>query len=132
MADDEKARLYREIVQHASEQRGLERMRLHRFWPADRGLQKVGSDAEALEQRQLPVLHSSHDVAAAMGTTLQALRWLTYHRSSATLVHYHRYSIAKKTGGVRFISAPKPALARAQRWVLEHVLARLEVEPHAH
>src|SRR5207237_9248991 len=96
------------------------------------GLQKTESNAEELERRGLPVLHSGRDVAAAIGTTLQALRWLTYHRKSATLVHYHRYSIAKKTGGVRYISAPKPALARAQRWVLESILAKLEVEPPAH
>src|SRR5262249_16210190 len=88
------------------------------------GLQKTTSDVEELHRRDLPVLHNSHDVAVAMGTTVAALRWLTYHRNSATLVHYHRYSIAKKTGGVRYISAPKPALAQAQRWLLVHVLSR--------
>jgi RNA-directed DNA polymerase len=219
MADDEKAKLYKEIVQRADERTVLERMRLHGFWPADRGLpadppqeaqerthieaelfrlrrehsvvrdpekalaqerrrrweeskqrraaakvqrqqeatrrheawakhrtatlvnagagvsaglQKTTSDAESLKRRNLPVLHTGREVAAAMGITLPSLRWLTYHRKSATLVHYHRYSIAKKTGGVRYISAPKPALAKAQRWVLEHVLARLEVEAPAH
>ncbi len=96
------------------------------------GLQKTTSNSEELQRRDLPVLHSCHDIAAAMGTTVAALRWLTYHRKSATLVHYHRYSIAKKTGGVRYISAPKPALAQAQRWLLVHILARLEVEEPAH
>src|SRR5262249_43341246 len=96
------------------------------------GLQRTTSDAELLKRRGLPVLHTGREVAAAMGITLPSLRWLTYHRKSATLVHYHRYSIAKKTGGVRYISAPKPALAKAQRWVLEHVLARQEVEAPAH
>ena len=48
------------------------------------------------------------------------------------MVHYHRYEIAKKTGGVRCISAPKPALAAAQRWVLDQILRRLEPEPQAH
>jgi retron-type reverse transcriptase len=47
-------------------------------------------------------------------------------------VHYHRYSIAKKTGGVRCISAPKKALARAQRWVLDHILDKLALEPTTH
>jgi RNA-directed DNA polymerase len=219
MAEDEKAKLYKEIVQRADERTVLERMRLHGFWPADRGLptdppqeaqerthieaelfrlrrehgvirdpekalaqerrrrweeskqrraaakvqrqqeatrrreawakhraatlvnagagvsaglQKTTSDAELLKRRNLPVLHTGRDVATAMGITLPSLRWLTYHRKSATLVHYHRYSIAKKTGGVRYISAPKPALAKAQQWVLEHVLALLEVEAPAH
>ena len=49
-----------------------------------------------------------------MGIELKALRWLTYHRRGASVVHYHRYEIAKKTGGMRCISAPKPALDAAQ------------------
>ena len=83
-----------------------------------RGLQDTRSDAAALTRRGLPVLHTAADLAAAIGIELKALRWLTYHRRGAALVHYHRYEIAKKTGGVRCISAPKPALARAQHWVL--------------
>ena len=219
MAESEKAKLYKEIVEQASEAMILERMRLHGFWPANQelpavpaaeaqerdrieaemarlrheharvrdpekalnqerkarwelskkrraeakvqrleeqvrrreawarlrpttivhagagvsaGLHKTTSDVDTLQRRQLPLLHTGKDVAAQVGITLSALRWLTYHRSSATLVHYHRYSIAKKTGGVRYISAPKPALKRAQAWVLDNILARLEVEPHAH
>src|SRR5262245_9135399 len=219
MADDEKAKLYKEIVQKADERTVLERMRLHGFWPANQGLptdpptearertqietelfrlrrehavvrdpekalaeerrrrweeskqrraaakaqrqqdrarrreawgrhrdanivnagagvsgglEKTTSDAEALQRRGLALLHTGRDVGTAMGTTVAALRWLTYHRKSATLVHYHRYSIAKKTGGVRYISAPKSALATAQRWLLEHVLSKLEVEVPAH
>src|SRR5207237_9566311 len=34
--------------------------------------------------------------------------------------------------GVACTSAPKPALAQAQRWVFEHILSKLEVEPPAH
>jgi retron-type reverse transcriptase len=219
MADDEKAKLYKRIVQQTSEQVLLQRMRIHGFWPrgeglppdppdevaerarieaetaelrkahstvkdpekalaAERkrrweeskkrraeakakreeerqqrreawaafredhlvhagagvsgGLQNTASDEAKLQQRYLPVMHTSNDLAAKLGITLSSLRWLTYHRRGATVVHYHRYSIAKKTGGVRFISAPKPALAQAQRWVLDNVLARLEAEPQVH
>ncbi len=96
------------------------------------GLQGTQSDAKVLAERGLPVMHTSADVAEQMGIKLTALRWLTYHRRGATVVHYHRFSIDKKTGGVRFISAPKPALAHAQRWILENILERLEVEPDAH
>jgi retron-type reverse transcriptase len=96
------------------------------------GLQGNVSDAEALKQVDLPVLHTAADLAQAMGVTLSALRWLTYHRKGATVVHYHRYSIAKKTGGLRAISAPKPALAATQEWVLRNVLDRLAPDPAAH
>lgn len=96
------------------------------------GLAKRESDAAMLAARGLPILHDSADVARAMEIELSTLRWLTYHRRASAVVHYHRYSIPKKTGGTRAISAPKPALARAQRWILDHVLAKLESEPEAH
>ncbi len=219
MPDNEKARLYRQIVQQTDKQTLLERMRLHGFWPeteglpqdppdeaheraqiqaeltqlrktsslvknpekalneerkrrweeskkrraeikkkraaeqqkrreaweeykkdhvvhvglgVSAGLQQTISNEEALKQRGLPVMHNSKDVAERMGIKLGALRWLTYHRKAAAVVHYHRFSIAKKTGGVRYISAPKPALAHTQQWILENVLMPLEVEPCAH
>ena len=219
MADDEKARLYREIVEQTSDEQLLERMRLLGFWPENQGLpqdpiaevrerehiaeemarlrreqsvirdpdkalseerkqrwevskkrradakarrqaeeirrreawedrkgdtivhagegvsaglEQRTSDTAALEARGLPVLHTAEEIARAMVIPLPSLRWLTYHRKSATLVHYHRYSIAKKTGGVRHISAPKRALKNAQYWLLENVLAKLETEPQAH
>jgi RNA-directed DNA polymerase len=96
------------------------------------GLRDVRSDVEELARRGLTVLHAAADLARAIGMKLEGLRWLTYHRRGASLVHYHRYEIAKKTGGVRFISAPKPALALAQRWVLHEILRKLEPEPEAH
>jgi retron-type reverse transcriptase len=219
MADDEKARLYRQLVQQTDEQTLLERMRLHGFWPegqpppqdpaaeaeertrleaeiaklrkeaalvknpdkalaqerkrrwleskqrrAERkaqreaqcqerrqewdahrrahvvhlgvgvsgGLHQEQSDVAKLNARGLPVMHTSTDLAARLGIKLGALRWLTYHRRAAAVVHYHRFEVAKKTGGLRCISAPKPALAQCQRWVLDNLLAPLEVGPQAH
>jgi retron-type reverse transcriptase len=219
MADDEKARLYKEIVEQTSDEQLLERMRLLGFWPVNQGLpadplaevrererieeemarlrrenavvrdpekalneerkrrweeskkrradakarrvadqirrrdawnkrrastlvhageavsgglEQRTSDVAALEKRGLPFVHTAEDVAKSMGISLSSLRWLTYHRRSATLVHYHRYSIAKKTGGVRYISAPKPALKKAQSWVQDNILARLVMQPEAH
>ena len=96
------------------------------------GLQGTGSNPVALKSRWLPVLHKAEELAAEMGIELKTLRWLTYHRRGAAVVHYHRYDIAKKTGGSRAISAPKPALAKAQEWILENILKRLSVETEAH
>ncbi len=96
------------------------------------GLAKRESDVARLTALGLPVVHESADLAKAMEIELTTLRWLTYHRRAAAVVHYHRYAIPKKTGGMRAISAPKPALARAQRWILDHVLAKLTSEPEAH
>lgn len=96
------------------------------------GLEHAASDEAKLRATHLPVLHTAADLAAALGVPIGRLRWLTFHRAGAALVHYHRYSIPKKTGGLRAISAPKPALARAQRWVFESIVGQLRVEPEAH
>jgi retron-type reverse transcriptase len=96
------------------------------------GLAKSGSDTGKLEAAELPVLHDAPALAAALGISIAALRFLTYHRRGATLVHYHRFGIPKKTGGIRAISAPKPTLAAAQRWVLGAILEKLETRPPAH
>jgi RNA-directed DNA polymerase len=96
------------------------------------GLERTQSNEEALVKRGLPVLHVAKDLAAAAGVAFGKLRWLTFHRGGAALVHYHRYSIPKKMGGMRAISAPKAALADIQLWVLSRILMPLTVEPEAH
>lgn len=96
------------------------------------GLQDARSDEAKLRAKGLPTLHTGNDLAKALGLSLAQLRWLTYHRRGATLVHYHRYEIPKKSGGTRHISAPKPRLAAAQRWVQTHILEKLDSAPPAH
>ena len=86
------------------------------------------ADKTKLLALDLPVLDSALDLANALGISLPKLRWLTFHRRSATLVHYHRYEIPKRSGGSRRISAPKPALAAAQQIVLERILERVSPE----
>jgi ADP-ribosylglycohydrolase/fructose-1,6-bisphosphatase/inositol monophosphatase family enzyme/retron-type reverse transcriptase len=219
MSDDEKSRLYKQIVRQTPEFVLLERMRVHGFWPAGHGLppdppgeqaergrieaeletlrqasaavrdpekalraererrwkesrerraaakarrveqarqrraewealrsaqlvhagagvsgalDHKTSDSARLAERGLPVLHTAVDLACFLELPISKLRWLTYHRRGATLVHYRRFEIAKKTGGVRCISAPKPALAAAQAKLLRGILTRLVPEPHAH
>ena len=95
-------------------------------------LEHTRSDEALLGSQALPVLHTAAELASAMSIEIKLLRWLTYHRKAVTLVHYHRYEIPKKSGGIRLISAPKPKLATAQQWVLEHILSALPVEPMAH
>lgn len=96
------------------------------------GLQDQSSPSPELLARGLPALRTGADLAMMLGISLGQLRWLTYHRQGAALVHYHRFAIPKKTGGTRAISAPKPRLAAAQRWVLKNVLERLSGSPSAH
>ena len=80
----------------------------------------------------LPQLGTPEELAKALGISVHKLRWLTFHRRAATLVHYVRFSIPKKTGGVREISAPKRQLAEAQQWVLREILEKVSTEAPAH
>src|SRR5262249_12338200 len=43
-----------------------------------------------------------------------------------------RFKIPKKTGGERLISAPMPRLKKAQYWILDNILRRVEVSDSAH
>lgn len=96
------------------------------------GLQGTASDEALLSANDLPIIHTAAQLAQEIGIELTTLRWLTYHRKGAPIVHYHRYEIPKKTGGIRQISAPKPELAAAQRWVLNSLLDHQEISDRAH
>lgn len=88
-------------------------------------------DEEKLMSLGLPLIRSSSQLADEIGISLSKLKWLTYHRKTTTLVHYHRFTIPKKSGGEREISAPKGLLRQAQTWVKSEILDRLEVHPNA-
>src|SRR5437588_643706 len=79
----------------------------------------------------LPPLATAGDIAAAIGIDEGALAWLTYHRGAATVDHYHRFTIPKRSGGTRVISSPKGRLRVAQGWVLHHILSRLALHDAA-
>ena len=87
---------------------------------------------EQLAQLGLPVLATPADLAGALGLSIPQLRWLCFHAEAAHKTHYVYFEIPKRSGGTRLLAAPHARLAAAQRWVLDHVLARLEVTPHAH
>ncbi|MGH1590339.1 reverse transcriptase domain-containing protein [Methylobacterium phyllosphaerae] len=80
----------------------------------------------------LPALASPKALAEAMGIGLGELRFLAYDRALSTVSHYRRFTIPKKAGGLRCISAPMPRLKRAQYWILDALLARVPVHAAAH
>ncbi|HSI51133.1 MAG TPA: reverse transcriptase family protein [Ideonella sp.] len=87
---------------------------------------------EKLQRQGLPLLDTPQALADAMGVPVAELRFLAFHREVARTQHYRRFSLPKKTGGVRTISAPMPRLKRAQYWVLDNVLAKVTVHAAAH
>ncbi|PTM58419.1 reverse transcriptase family protein [Desmospora activa] len=96
------------------------------------GLQNHTMNGYQLEQLGLPILTSPAIMAAEMGIELSRLKWLTYHRDTAALSHYHRFTIPKKSGGRRIISAPKPELRHAQEWVKTYIVDRVPVHEAAY
>ncbi|MBD1373149.1 RNA-directed DNA polymerase [Hazenella sp. IB182357] len=95
------------------------------------GLQQQETDETRLNKLGLPVLTSSKQIATQIGLSLSELKWLTYHRNTATISHYHHFTIPKKNGEKRVISSPKPLLRIAQSWIKEAILDHIDVSPHA-
>jgi retron-type reverse transcriptase len=90
------------------------------------------SDVAKLEALGLPVLSTPAELAAALGLSVSRLRWLAFHSEVASRVHYVSFTVPKRSGGTRLLSAPHRTLAKAQRWILTNLLNRLPVESPAH
>jgi hypothetical protein len=96
------------------------------------GLEGRTSSADRLGQAGLPFLETPAQLAAALGVSIGELRFLAYDRPVSRVSHYRRFTMPKKTGGVRNISAPMPRLKHAQHWVLDTILDRVAPHEAAH
>lgn len=90
------------------------------------------ANIEKLGALGLPVLATPADVARALGLEIGKLRWLCFHSEAMERPHYVTFSIQKRSGGLRTISAPMPTLAKAQDWIYREILSRLPTEAPAH
>jgi hypothetical protein len=80
----------------------------------------------------LLALDSVPALAKALGLTPPALRWLCFHRDVDPSSHYHFWTIPKRDGSRRTITAPKSELKAIQRWLLRNVFEKLPVHHAAH
>ena len=87
---------------------------------------------EELAKNKLPLAATAAELAAHMKLPLGQLRYLAFSREVSTTSHYHRFTIPKRTGGERLISAPHKKLKAAQHWILEKVLEPLALAEQAH
>ncbi len=99
----------------------------------------VNIDAFDIEHREtrakdlgLPAWNSPNDLAQALGLSVSRLRWLAYHADVDSGSHYVRFTIPKRDGSARQITAPKPELKRVQRELLDRLLDRLTIHNAAH
>lgn len=95
-------------------------------------LQKTTTERARLEAGGLPALVDGAAIARAMGIPIGELRFLAFARRVSQTTHYQRFSVPKKTGGERIISAPMPRLKTAQRWVLDNILHKVPLHDAAH
>ena len=80
----------------------------------------------------MPAIHTADDLAKALDVSVGEIRWLSFHRRTSETTHYRQFGIAKKTGGIRKISAPMPRLKRVQLWILSNFLEKVELHRAAH
>jgi RNA-directed DNA polymerase len=90
------------------------------------------SDVPKLEAAALPILHTPADIASAMGLTIPQLRGLAFHSEVTSRSHYIQFSVPKKSGGMRQLSAPHRRMAQCQQWIHTQILSRLDVSDQAH
>ncbi len=96
------------------------------------GLNYTDCNEERLRSHGLPMCGTPDQIANAMGISVGQLRFLAFSRKTATISHYIRFKIPKKTGGERLISAPMPRLKNSQSWILVNILEKLELHDAAH
>jgi hypothetical protein len=80
----------------------------------------------------LLALDSVPALAKALGITPPVLRWLCFHRDVEASTHYQFWTIPKRDGTRRTITAPKRELKALQRWLLRNVFEKLPVHHAAH
>jgi retron-type reverse transcriptase len=97
-----------------------------------KGLADRRANIEVLQRFQLPILATPADVAKALGLSIPKLRWLAFHCVASQRTHYIRFSVPKKSGGLRELAKPHKELDRSQRWILANILEKIPVHPAAH
>jgi RNA-directed DNA polymerase len=104
------------------------------FWNDETDADKFDIDSreERARQNDLPELKTPEALAKALGMPLSKLRGLTYHRDVNTTTHYRTWTIPKRNGNPRTITAPKRDLKKAQRWILRNIAEKLPVHNAAH
>lgn len=90
------------------------------------------ANVEKLAAAGLPILATPADVAAALGLSIPRLRWLAFHSDAATVSHYIRFTVPKRSGGTRQLFAPHKGLATVQEWILTNILEKVPLHPAAH
>ena len=86
----------------------------------------------------VPAIESVGELADWLNVTPDELLWfadlkgLAYKTKRPRLAHYHYRVLAKKSGAIRLIEAPKPQLKELQRQILARILDKIPPHSAAH
>ena len=75
-------------------------------------------DAKKISEKNLPVLFTLNHLALATGCHYKILHSIVERKANP----YHCFAIPKKTGGLRLISSPSPALFDVQKFIKQEIL----------
>ena len=99
---------------------------------------QVMQPVAAAESWDLPEIESPRALAQWLGLSASELRWFADLKALATktdrprLQHYNYRVLAKHSGHVRLIEAPKTKLKQVQRRILEEILEKVPAHPATH
>lgn len=91
----------------------------------ENAVEQIG--ALANRSPSLPAILTLKHLAVRSGTDYTELR----RAVARDAVAYRNFHIRKRSGGRRYIQIPPDDLMRAQRWLSEHVLARIDPHPRS-
>ncbi|WP_295579025.1 reverse transcriptase family protein [uncultured Lamprocystis sp.] len=78
-----------------------------------------------------PIINNLSDLSNGVGLSVGELIWLCYRKPVSTVDHYFRFTIPKRSGGLRYIASPKPRLAHVQQWIKTNILDKVEIHSAA-
>ncbi|WP_196893987.1 retron St85 family RNA-directed DNA polymerase [Aureivirga marina] len=96
------------------------------------GLKYEGTNEERLTSTSLPVISDLKELEVKSNITAKHWQWLAFYKKVSNIDHYNRFTIPKKNGDVRKISAPKKRLRVAQEWIQNEILSKIELHEKAY
>ena len=95
-------------------------------------LSETQANDARLEDLGMPKIPDVATLAKILGSTVPNLRLFGFFRPVSRFNHYSRFTIPKKTGGERLISAPLMRLKALQYKILSEILSEVPVHEAAH
>lgn len=93
-------------------------------------LNQKETDIKLLEELNLPLITDAKKLSELINLPIKKIKWMAYHRRTSLTNHYIDFKIAKKRGGYRNISKPKPILKSVQLVIKNTILDKIPMREH--